>query len=99
MKPDVKFLQVAHIERAIQIIRTDDRVAIDCDGCGCFRGPTLSIDIGVADQGVDKTVCTAEISLGGVGEGSIALQHQSAIGHIGLESGGQVVAVHIVVVS
>ena len=65
---DLEFLHSTDIERSIQVIRTDDRVAINHNGCGRVCGPAVSIYPRVAHQGVDKAVHTAEARVRCVGE-------------------------------
>ena len=98
LQPDVEFLQVADIERTVEVAGADDRIAIDRDGRGCFCSPTITGDGRVADQRVDETVCAAEVSFGFIGEGTVFKQNQGAIRHVGLEGGGQVVVVNVIVI-
>ena len=98
LQPHVEFLLVANVERSVQVLRADDRVAVDRNCHGCVRGPTRISDPWITNQRIDEAVSTAETGVRLVAEGAVFQQNQSSFGHIGLEGSRQHVIVDVMVV-
>ncbi len=63
LQPDVEFLKRANEVRTANVSGADDRVTVNRDGHSGGISPAICINFRVADQGINKAVRTAEVSI------------------------------------